>query len=253
MFEIGVDTTYQYVCETIEGCTDSTSYNYNEVANVDDGSCIDQWECGLPVKYDQYWYETIFIAGRCWFSENCKYLPEVSPQQSGSEDLDGPYAYVIGYEGADVIEAKSTLEFETFGALYNFRAATEWEICPSGWHVPSREEVYEMFASLEIDNTLYGGLKSTGDLESGTGLWRFPNAGATNSTGFSAHPAGIRTPSGFSGLYEYAHFRTQTEADTFEGFTDGYVFQMPYGNSNVSMVQYPKDYAMSARCIKDTE
>lgn len=34
------DTTYNYVCEAIEGCTDPEAFNYAESANVEDNSCI---------------------------------------------------------------------------------------------------------------------------------------------------------------------------------------------------------------------
>lgn len=42
VFEVGADTSFYFVCELIEGCMDVTAYNYNELANADDGSCIYQ-------------------------------------------------------------------------------------------------------------------------------------------------------------------------------------------------------------------
>ncbi len=36
-------------------------------------------------------------------------------------------------------------------------------------------------------------MKSTGTIEAGTGLWYAPNQDATNSSGFTAFPGGIRT------------------------------------------------------------
>ena len=41
--------------------------------------------------------------------------------------------------------------------------------------------------------TVAGGkMKSVGTIEDGTGLWYFPNLDATNSSGFTALPAGFR-------------------------------------------------------------
>ena len=40
VFEVGSDTTYNYVCEAIEGCTDPDASNYAESANVEDNSCL---------------------------------------------------------------------------------------------------------------------------------------------------------------------------------------------------------------------
>ena len=34
--------------------------------------------CGAPVEHEGYSYATVRIGDQCWFSENCRYLPEVS-------------------------------------------------------------------------------------------------------------------------------------------------------------------------------
>ena len=35
--------------------------------------------CGDLVSHEGYDYSTVLIGEQCWFSENCRYLPEVSP------------------------------------------------------------------------------------------------------------------------------------------------------------------------------
>ena len=51
-------------------------------------------------------YGTVQIGDQCWFSENCRYLPEVYPSIEGSETE--PYYYVNGYQGTDTKDDKAT-------------------------------------------------------------------------------------------------------------------------------------------------
>ena len=62
--------------------------------------------CGDLVSHVGYDYSTVLIGDQCWFSENCRYLPEVSPSSEGSETE--PYYYVYDYEGTDASTAMST-------------------------------------------------------------------------------------------------------------------------------------------------
>ena len=98
----------------------------------------DAFRCGDDVLHEGYWYNTTSIGGQCWFAENVRYLPEVSPSNEGSDAV--PHAYVYDYQGADVEVAKNTLNYHQFGVLYNFPAVEEWGLCPSGWHVPTDDE-----------------------------------------------------------------------------------------------------------------
>ena len=44
----------------------------------DCGAGESPWQCGDPLEYQGYDYETVQIGEQCWFAENCKYLPSVS-------------------------------------------------------------------------------------------------------------------------------------------------------------------------------
>ncbi len=98
--------------DVIVGCTYPAAVEYNPSANVDDGSCtfpvdcagvlngtslVDECgvvngdgslcvfeSCGELVSHEGYNYSTVQIGDQCWFSENCRYLPEVSPSSSSS-------------------------------------------------------------------------------------------------------------------------------------------------------------------------
>ena len=68
------------------------------------------WLCGDPLEYQGYDYETVQIGEQCWFAENARYLPFVSPSDLGWEDDGGAHAYVAGYEGTSVEEAMTQSE-----------------------------------------------------------------------------------------------------------------------------------------------
>ena len=133
--------------------------------------------------HEGYWYNTTSIGGQCWFSENVRYLPQVSPSSAG-RDVD-PHAYVSYYEGTDVDAAQNTLEYHQFGALYNFSAVEQWNLCPEGWHVPTDLEWTEMTNSLGSWEWAGNLMKATnGELTNGE-FWN-----GTNLSGFSGLPGG---------------------------------------------------------------
>ncbi|MDG2363717.1 MAG: fibrobacter succinogenes major paralogous domain-containing protein, partial [Flavobacteriales bacterium] len=142
------------------------------------GECY--FTCGDFVSHEGYDYSTVQIGEQCWFSENCRYLPEVSPSSEGSET--DPYYYVYGYEGTDVASAMSTSNYETYGALYNWSAVMANGgslLCPSGWHIPSDGEFTELTDFLGGVGVAGGKMK-----EAGYEHWNSPNTGGTNSSGF---------------------------------------------------------------------
>lgn len=89
-----------------------------------------------------------------------------------------------------------------YGKLYNVGSVRdERGVCPSGWHVPAKEEWTSLLELLDPDaepdlfglqSTVAGGaLKDTGLL-----WWDMPNTGASNSSGFTGLPGGTRTQNG---------------------------------------------------------
>lgn len=95
----------------------------------------------------------------------------------------------------------------TLGRLYNWHAvANPSNICPVGWHIPTREEL------LSVETFLGGRLIAGGKLkETGLSYWNTPNTGATNSAKFNFRGAGIRVISGaFTLLYGNGNIWTST-------------------------------------------
>jgi len=74
-----------------------------------------------------------------------------------------------------------------YGAIYNVRSVRTNKLCPTGWRVPSRDQWNILLAFLGGENLAGSKLKETGTL-----LWQSPNTGATNESGFTALPGGLR-------------------------------------------------------------
>ena len=88
----------------------------------------------------------------------------------------------------------------TYGALYNWYTVNTGKLAPQGWHVSTFEDWDTLNAYLGSSNA-GGKIKTTGTIETGTGLWHSPNTGATNSSGFTGLPGGYRiVPGDFDGL-----------------------------------------------------
>ena len=154
--------------------------------------------CGDLVAHDSYDYSTVLIGEQCWFSENCRYLPAVSPTSASSPT--SPNYYVYGYEGTDVTAAQSTTNYETYGVLYNWPAVMTEGICPSGWHIPSDGEWQTMEISLGMSESEAASegwrVTDEGFQMKSTSGWNNGGNGS-NSSGFTGLPGGGCYSSGF--------------------------------------------------------
>ena len=243
----------------LDGCVQLNDLLDLLSAYGDCGAEESTWQCGDPLEYQGYDYQTVQIGEQCWFAENLRYLPEVAPVELGSEDDGLPHSYVYGYEGYSPATAALTSNYSTFGALYNHYAVESWMLCPSGWHVPSDDEFVDLSNSLGGFLVAGGKMKSSGELEEGSGYWIAPNSGASNSSGFSALPAGERFSTGggdnfgWTGLNEQTRFWTTSVPDNAPD-DEGLFRSLWYASEALSQQNgYPKSVGMSIRCIKDTE
>lgn len=201
-------------------------------------------------------YNWVKIGDQIWMAENLAYLSSVNMVADGSEDAAGSYYYVSGYNGTNVVDAKATANYTTYGVLYNWTAAMDGEastttnpsgiqgVCPTGWHLPSDAEWTELTDYLGGQSVAGGKLKETG-----TTHWSSPNTGATNETGFTALPGGTRDgygtfdSVGYSGIWWSAT----------EGSADGAWYRdLYYSSSNVGRSYGSnKQFGFSVRCLRD--
>jgi uncharacterized protein (TIGR02145 family) len=187
-------------------------------------------------------YKTIKAGTQIWMAENLKTtkyndgtdIPLVQDTEAWEENKTPGYCWYNNEE---------TKYKDPYGALYNGYAVNTGNLCPTGWHVPSREE-WQILRDFEGD-TLKGGGKLR---EAGTAHWLSPNKGADNSSGFTALPAGIRYFEGsFASVLSYTAFWSSTETGTEDQWYTGLYF----GDAAFTMDHKRKRQGFSVRCIKD--
>jgi uncharacterized protein (TIGR02145 family) len=208
--------------------------------------CPAQTKDSFTDKRDNRIYQTVKIGNQTWMAENLAYLPSVNPPaESGFEEK---YYYVYGYNGANLSDAVSSPNFKKFGALYNWKAATE--SCPDGWHLPTDLEwkQLEEFLGMVLVNYSRGWISSgeTGKkLKSASG-WQTGNG--TDEAGFTILPAGCRGYEGFQSMGFCSYFWTSTPSSNDNGWRRGFC-----GDDSGSCREEDRKYfGCSVRCVKDS-
>jgi uncharacterized protein (TIGR02145 family) len=219
-----------------------------------DSTCCDS-DCPPTVTdYDGNTYFTVKIGDQCWMAQNLKVthyrngdpIPNVTGDTEWSNHSTGAYCEYDN-DPANV---------DTYGRLYNWYAVDDSRnIAPEGWHVPTDAELkqLEMYLGMsqaEADGTGWRGTDEGGKLkEAGTTHWLAPNTGATNESGFTALPGGLRYFDGlFTNLGNYAYFWSSTE---FSGDFAWYRNLDYYGSQVGRYYYFDKHYGFSVRCVRD--
>jgi uncharacterized protein (TIGR02145 family) len=194
------------------------------------------------VDYDGNVYDTVVIGSQVWLKENLKTthynngipIPNVTDMGTWGSLTTGARCYYdndsVGYDSV-------------YGSLYNFYAVKDASgLCPEGWHVPADAE----WTALE--NFLGGSGIAGGKMkESGTLHWLPPNAGATNSSGFTGLPGGMRTQANiFQTIGENGLWWSSTAYGSL-----AWSRYLWYMNAGVDRNPTPKTLGLSIRCMKD--
>lgn len=169
-------------------------------------------------------YKTIIIGNQDWMAENLAYAPSNGNFWMYDDD---------------------SANLKIYGYLYELE--TVLNVCPEGWHLPSRAE-WDTLTSFLGDSSLVGGkMKSTSD------LWYSPNTAATNSSGFSGLPGGFRQGNMYyvigvygvwwTSIYNYNGLEIATVRDVYSAH--GYLGMISRTRENAQSL------AHSCRCLKD--
>jgi uncharacterized protein (TIGR02145 family) len=133
-----------------------------------------------------------------------------------------------------------------YGKLYNWYAVNDPRgLAPSGYHIPSDSEW------ISLTTCLGGvGFASSKMKEIGTLHWLNPNTDATNLSGFTALPAGIRGSydGAFSQIKRETIWWSSTQETSIEAWTRGIYYASGTAVSRNNMI---KEFGLSVRCIKD--
>jgi uncharacterized protein (TIGR02145 family) len=195
--------------------------------------------------YDGNVYNTVAIGNQEWMKENLK----VTHYRNGAfiPNVTGSTVWANLKTGARCYYNNDSAAYNAiYGALYNCYAVRDLNnICPSGWHVCTDAELTTLEAFLGGTDIAGGKMK-----EAGTAHWVSPNTDASNSSGFSGLPGGMRGPENtFKALGENFIWWTSSvfELDTAWVWS-AYLWYLFAG---VDHNPTPKALGLSIRCVKD--
>ncbi len=198
---------------------------------------------GAPLTdYDGNVYKTVKIGSQVWMAENLRTtkfnhgspIPQVSDNLSWSAHNEAAWCW---YDNNMSHES-------TYGKLYNWYVVNDsTRICPTGWRLPTNDDLDILVELLGGEDEAGGPLKSTG-----FSLWNEPNTGATNVSRFSGHPGGVRYANGsFVLKNQFGFWWTSDEATT----SDARFYSLVWNDTNVNRNAFDKNYGQSIRCIKN--
>jgi len=227
----------------------------NDPCDFDGDGIPDCWtECPPTVTdYDGNIYQTVLIGDQCWMMENLK----VTHYRNGDPipNVTDNAAWEGLTTGAYCAYNNDPLNVATYGRLYNWYAVDDSRnIAPEGWHVPSDAELkqLEMYLGMSQAEADAIGLRGTDEggklKEAGTTHWIAPNTGATNESGFTALPGGLRSYDGtFYSMGYLAYFWSSTEGSSNYAWSR----YLSCYSSQVYRYDYSKPYGFSVRCVRD--
>jgi uncharacterized protein (TIGR02145 family) len=190
-------------------------------------------------------YKTVTIGSQTWMAENLRTtklndqtgISLVTDNSAWEKSTTPAYCW---YDNAEVNSYKAS----TYGALYNWYAVSTGNICPIGWHVPTRDEWSALMEYLGGYETAVNKLKETG-----TTHWLSANNNATNETGFSALPGGFRLGDGsFADIGYIGYWWSATDF-----YKTHYAFRWSVYESNMMGSNLSKTTGRSVRCVKDID
>jgi uncharacterized protein (TIGR02145 family) len=201
-------------------------------------------------------YKTVIIGTQEWMGENLKVskyndgstIPNVVDNVEWSKLTSAAFC---NYNNSDSIAT-------IYGKLYNWYAVDTKNLCPTGWHVPTKSEVVKLIISLKGDTLSINGNGQTvfnhvglKVKEKGTIHWENPN-NSNNLSLLSILPNGYRVDAGdFSAIKRQANFWISNESSESKAFY--------FGTTSESILEdlvfietYGKGFGgFAIRCIKD--
>jgi len=166
-------------------------------------------------------YKTVVIGGKNWMAENLNF-----------QTLSGSWCYSNSFDNCT-----------KYGRLYDWNTAKT--VCPTGWHLPSRDE-WGVLAKAAGGIGDYGAGGTAGNALKSTSGWNY-NGNGTDTYGFSALTGGFRDPDGsFNGEGDVGIWWTATE--------DGSKYairRIMYYLDAVPEDSHDKGDGYSVRCVAD--
>jgi len=203
----------------LEPCLNQTSYAFNGVE-----------------------YGVVAIGDRCWFQENLRATHYANGDPIDHLPLEEDWNSASA--GAYSVYSDDDAAVETYGLLYNWLTTVDSRgVCPTGWEVASQNDWYNLGYEVGGNWSLAGGALK----EAGTVHWAAPNTGATNSSGFTALPAGERGYGtlGYQDQGTDALFWTRSQSGS-----GAYSVRLTHDTESMSIATVAASRGQSLRCIR---
>jgi len=205
-------------------------------------------------------YHTVQIGTQCWTQSNLK----VSKYRNGDSipTALSNSAWQSTSSGAYTIYDNNPVNDGLYGKLYNHYAVVDNRgLCPTGWHVPTDGEWNVMVKYLDPyadtgtigwQNTTAGGALKSTTTQPTSGGWNSPNSGATNSSGFSAGPGGLRASHDGSFYFLGIYGVWWTSSNTWPYSNYAWARYLYHGPESIYRGYDGHPSAFSVRCLKNT-
>jgi uncharacterized protein (TIGR02145 family) len=184
----------------------------------------------------------VTIGTQVWTNKNL----DVSTYRDGTPipQVTDPIAWAALTTGAWCYYNNDPANGEVYGKLYNWYAVNDPRgLAPAGFHVPTDAEWTTLTTYLGGESIALGKMK-----EAGTTHWFSPNEDATNSSGFTGLPGGLRYDIGiFSHIGSAGYWWSSSQIGTVTAWGRG----LDNYNSYVNKLTTNKKFGFSVRCLRD--
>jgi len=182
---------------TLTPLADGTVYYYRAYATNSFGTTYGpEYQFITPVTdVEGNVYETVKIGNQVWMAENLK-TTKYNDDASIPNVTDNAEWIALAADAYCWAQNNEATFKPLYGALYNWYAVETGKLCPTGWHVPTDGEFSTMEITLgmtseQANGTDFRGTDQGKQMKNNTG-WA-EGANGTNTSGFSALPAGYRS------------------------------------------------------------
>ncbi len=258
-----------FVGNTLTGLAPATTYHFRLKASNEYGTnygddvfftTLNKGESGIifssELNYgtlsdiDGNVYKTIQIRQQTWMAENLKTTK--FNDATDIEQVTSNYNWTRLATPAYCWYSNDSASYKlSNGALYNWYAVKTNKLCPSDWHVPTKEEWTALFDNLGGNDLAAGKIQETG-----TTHWQSQDSDVSNSSGFTALPCGYRNDGVYDGKFDelgkcaswysstfYPAFSTSCAVSLFISVYSGSRLAVYYANYNTQ--------GKSVRCVKN--
>jgi uncharacterized protein (TIGR02145 family) len=194
-------------------------------------------------------YSTVLIGEQWWMAENLR--ASVFSDSSIINNVSDSIAWGNLNTPAWCNLYNNNVNDSLYGKLYNWYTVSDLRnVCPTGWHVPSKNEL------IILRDYLGGGLISGRKLKSTTG-WIPSNlnnweVGGTNESGFSASPVGARNV--FNNVITFYQFGYRAEwwsATPSTNDNEAWILFIQNNFDSGNVVDDSMKDGRSVRCVQD--